>query len=369
MKSLISKICIAGVSGAFALMSLNSCGDSNRWEAKGTVTGGEGREMLLQASTNGRWYTLDTVKIDKNGKFSVTQSPAGYPDIYRLSLDGKNLYFPVDSIETVVITADIEGFDTEYTLSGTPSAESLMQANAELNAAVRAAGVDGALSNPELKKKLNDIVLANPSDIVAYYIISRNVQGRPLYDPTDRTDVRVIGAVANAFNDYRSRDPRTSYLKSLFLSNRGRRTVAPTDTIHAEEVPFMDIKLYDENGTLRSLSDVTSGGKVVLLNFTVYNAENSPAFNRRLNELYQRYRDRGLEIYQVSIDNDEFQWKQSARNLPWITVYNSPVDGRQNLLNFNVTAIPTSFIIDRNGDIAARIDDESQLAAKIGAYM
>ena len=363
-----SKIWISGISGILAMTSLGSCSHSAQWEAKGTVAGGEGREMLLQASTNGRWYTIDTVEIDKNGKFSVTQSPAGYPDIYRLSLDGKNLYFPVDSIETVVITADVDGFDTGYTLSGTPSAENLMKANAELNAVIRAQGVEKALKDTELKKKLNDIILSNPSDIVSYYIISRNVQGSPLYDPTDRDDVKLIGAVANAFNDYRTRDPRTSYLKSLFLSNRVRN-VAPTDTIHAEEVSYFDIKLYDENGNIRSLKELTEKGKVVLLNFTVYNAENSPAFNRQLNELYQRYHDAGLEIYQVSIDSDEFRWKQSARNLPWITVYNSPVDGRQNLLNFNVTAIPTSFVIDRNGDLVERIDDESQLASKVRAHI
>ena len=78
-----SKIWISGISGILAMASLGSCSHSAQWEAKGTVAGGEGREMLLQASTNGRWYTIDTVEIDKNGKFSVTQSPAGYPDIYR----------------------------------------------------------------------------------------------------------------------------------------------------------------------------------------------------------------------------------------------------------------------------------------------
>ena len=38
---------------------------------KGTLEGGAGKEILVQASDNGRWYTLDTITTGKNGKFGI----------------------------------------------------------------------------------------------------------------------------------------------------------------------------------------------------------------------------------------------------------------------------------------------------------
>ena len=98
-------------------------------------------------------------------------------------------------------------------------------------------------------------------------------------------------------------------------------------TIEAPEVSLFEIELYDNTGKLRKLSEVAADNKVVLLSFTVYGAEPSPAYNVELNKVYDRYSKNGLEIYQVGLDEDEYRWKQSARNLPWITVYNSASDG------------------------------------------
>ena len=80
-------------------------------------------------------------------------------------------------------------------------------------------------------------------------------------------------------------------------------------------------------------------------------------------------KDRGFEIYQVSVDPDEFKWRQSAKNLPWITVYNSSVDGTDNLIRYNVTNLPTAFIINRNGEIAERVNDITKLESTLNKYM
>ncbi len=120
----------------------------------------------------------------------------------------------------------------------------------------------------------------------------------------------------------------------------------------------------------RSLHEITEKGRPVILNFTAYTAEWSPAFNIVLNKVYEKYRSQGVEIYQVSLDTDEYAWKQTAANLPWICVLNNlSTDGNINLINYNVTAIPTTYVINRQGVIAERVSDISELDRAVASVM
>lgn len=358
---------IRHIATALSVVALCSC-SSNQWKVTGNISEADGKTIVLEAADNGYWYPLDSVKLDNSGNFSISQPAAGYPDIYRLRLDKQSLYFPIDSIETITIKASASSFDNGYELSGSTSAQMLMDVERKINQLVNSKGVDAAINDSILKRELGGMILGDPAGIVTYYIISKNIAGKPLYNPNDKHDVRIIGAVANAFDQYRPNDPRTRYLKQLFLSNRPR-PVAPTDTVYAEETPIFEINLMDEKGKAHSLTELSQQGKVILLNFTVYDVEASVAYNIELARIYEKLKDKGFEIYQVSVDPDEFKWRQSAKNLPWITVYNSSADGSENLIRYNVTNLPTAFIIDRKGELVERIDNVEKLESTINKYL
>ena len=103
----------------------------------------------------------------------------------------------------------------------------------------------------------------------------------------------------------------------------------------------------------------------MLLNFTTYEVQESPAFNKLLSDLYNANKGRGLEIYQVGIDTNVSTWKTAASNLPWITVYDEAGTASRNLAKYNVQAIPAIFLIDRSGEIAARVTDLAELPAQL----
>ena len=205
---------------------------------------------------------------------------------------------------------------------------------------------------------------------MAYYSINKYINGKPLFDPLDDNDLRIIGAVANAFNSFRPDDPRTDYLVNVLLDGQRRRRSmsAPTDTLYADVASIIDIKLQDYHGKDYSLSKVAAENRVVLLDFTAYTAEFSPQINKLLNDIYQSYHSRGLEIYQVSLDQDNVAWRQSAENLPWITVFDPMSVNSKNVGTYNVTSIPTTFII-KGGDIVERIEDATNLKAAVAKYM
>lgn len=354
--------------GLCMLGLLCSCSGGNKWHIDGKINGlSEGELLVLEGSNQGYWYPMDTIKVSSDGSYSYSREAQGYPDIYRLRVGDKAVYFPIDSIESITLTADAPNIDLTYKLSGSPQAENLVRVDSMLLAAAAKGGVRSVTENTQLKRELGNMLLADPAGIVTYYIINKRVGGTPIFNPANKDDLRLIGAVANAFNEKRPSDPRSGYLRRLFISNRPKspRATGGNDVPLAYEVRAFDIKLFDNTGKEHSLLDLTSKGKVVVLNFTAYSADESPAFNVALNKVYEKYHSQGLEIFQVAFDSDEYAWKQTAKNLPWITVLNGAADGDKALRDYNVGSLPAIFIFDRNGDIVERVTDLATLDSAV----
>ncbi|MBO5242657.1 MAG: AhpC/TSA family protein [Muribaculaceae bacterium] len=353
---------------AAAAIFAASCSRTPSWKVKGTVQGAENSSMVLEGAGAIGWYPLDTIMIGSDGAFEFSREAAGHPDIYRLSLNDKYIYLPIDSIESLTLSANASSFDTSYKLSGSTAAEIITNVDHKLMQSALTKGTLATTGDSLLKRELAQMMLQEPSGIVAYYIINKSIGGIPVFDPENRSDLRVIGAVANAYDRDRPNDPRTEQLKNIYLLHRASMPYyTSTDTIVASTVAFPELKLWDNKGRQHDLAQVAHNNKVVLLNFTAYTAKESPAINLEFNKIYEQYRSKGLEIYQVAIDDDEYQWKQSANNLPWITVYNPPTEP-QNLINFNVRALPTTFIIV-NGDLVDRADQVGNLPVKLSKYL
>lgn len=357
------------ISLASAGLMFFSCNSEKKWNLDGNIENASKTTLFVQASDNGRWYTLDTIMTNDNGDFNYSRIAAGYPDIYRLTLGEKSIYFPIDSTETVSVTANADNFDTDYTISGSTAADMLMAVDRRIREAASEKGYAALPGDSLLKRELGGMIIGDPAGIVSYYIINKQINGRRIFNPDNRRDNKVIGAVANAFDQYRPTDPRTRYLRALYLAHRpSMRNSEALDTVHATEIGFFDIALTDNTGATHTLSDVVDRNKVVVLNFTAYLADWSPAYNLELAKAYEKYHNSGLEIYQVGLDEDEFQWKQSAKNLPWITVYNPSTTGADLLMKYNVQALPATFIIT-NGELAKRVTDVTAISSDIAAHL
>ncbi len=353
---------------AGAALLLAGCSEK-KWTVEGSIAGAEGKDLVLEAPDNNGWYPVDTVTLDAEGRYSFSLAPAGHPEVYRLTLGGSSAYFPVDSLETVGLSAQAPDIASTATLSGSPATEQMQAVNSLIAEVVARSGSAAAGYDPALKRQLAQQVLRDPAGIVAYYTVFRRVGDVAVFDPSDRSDLRIIGAVANAYDRQRPADPRTKLLKQVYLVNHRGQNYLPTDTIEAREISLPEIALLDLKGERRSLNAEASKGKVLILNFTAYTAQESPAFNLELAKIYDQYRDRGLEIYQVALDADEFQWRESAANLPWITVYNTPSDGAAALRDYNVGALPATFIINRQGELVERVDQPNRLASAVARYL
>lgn len=342
---------------AAALFILGSCAKSG-WSVSGTIEGAESGTMLaLEAYNAGQWYVLDSVRVGRGGVFSYTAGePMPTADVLRLSLPGKGaVCFPVEGTDAVAIEAAAETFGTRHRLSGTPMAATVSAIDSLV-----ASGADVDV----IRRELTRYITADTTGIIAYYATGKALDNRPLFDPRESFGNRVYGAAAQVYAHYKPEDPRGHALRTAYLRGRQELGKGPAPAAQVLEVPeagLIDIVRYDSKGDRHSLAELAGKAKGVVLSFTNYSADGSPAYNAILNDLYELYHGRGLEVYQIAFDDDEVAWKEAARNIPWTAVWNSPSDGADVLMLYNVGVLPMSFVINANGDVVARCADPKDL--------
>ena len=355
---------------------------------EGVVSGADGQMMYLENVGVSTVELMDSVKLTAAGKFSFTKPRPAFPDFYRLRLNNQLINFSVDSTETISFVADAGTFATSYSVEGSENCKAIKNitlAQLDANQAIhrlRKESESGLLADSvysrqvlEAAEAYKDVarkyIYSAPMSAAAYFALFQQIDGLLFFDLYDKNDSKAYGAVATSFDHYYPESPRAKHLYNLALQSikviRSQRPM-DLDKVEKKEVSFLDIELPDVHGENTKLSSVATG-KVVLINFTAYMSEWSPALNMEFGDLYTRYHDKGLEIYQISLDNDVHFWKNAASNLPWTCVRDPQSVYSQTAALYNVKQLPAIFILDRKGNLVKRVDDVKKLEADIKSVL
>ncbi len=358
--------------GCAAMALACACSGQKGWKVSGTVDNAqEGEKVALQGFNGASWYLIDSLALDAKGGFSYAAAEAAaHPDIYRLSYNGKAIYFPIDSVDALELYADALHFDKGYGLAGTPMAMQMVEIDNRIADAVASHGTRYAATDSAFKRELNDIILRDSIGLIAYYLVNKTIAGEPLYSANRRQDVKMLGAVANRYAAQYPDDPRTRYLIDRFQQGRAALGMAGAGTVmEAQVVNLFELELYDVNGKKRSLTETAANAGVTLLSFTSYDTDVSVAYNVELNRLYELFRPQRIAIYQVALDQDEVQWMQAAKNLPWIAVRQDPTAVGEDIIRYNITTIPVTFVINGAGELVDRVDDPTRIEAAVRKWL
>jgi len=366
----------------------SACNNSSDFIVKGVVAGADGQLMYLENVGISNVVTLDSIKLAPGGKFKFTEKRPEYPDFYRLRLNNQLINFAVDSTETISFVADAGTFATSYSVEGSENSKAIKAitlAQLDANQAIsrlRKEYEDKMISDTTYRMKVlaaadaykevaRKYIYSAPMSTAAYFALFQQIDGLLFFDLYDRKDVKAYGAVATSYNHTYPESPRSKHLYNLTLqSMKALRAQRPVDysNVETKEISFLDIELPDVRGEVVKLSTVAPG-KVVLINFTAYQTEWSPALNMALGELYTKYHDQELEIYQVSLDSDFHFWRNGASNLPWVTVHDPQSVYSQVAGLYNVKQLPALFILDRKGNLVKRVEDVKKLEADVKAVL
>ena len=115
--------------------------------------------------------------------------------------------------------------------------------------------------------------------------------------------------------------------------------------------PRLVINLPTLKGDSLALS--TLKGKVVLLDFWASWCLPCRAANRRLVKLYDKYKSAGFQIFSVSLDEEKKPWAKAVEKdkITWLQVNDDRGTMAKTVLDWNVSVIPTTFLINKKGDV------------------
>jgi peroxiredoxin len=130
-----------------------------------------------------------------------------------------------------------------------------------------------------------------------------------------------------------------------------------------ETVP--EISLPDAKDSIINLSSLT--GKVVLIDFWASWCAPCRAANPYIQKLYKKYREKGFEVFAVSLDTKKDAWLKAVKKdkLTYTLVVDSSGWSSQVAERFFVDQLPTNFLLDKTGKIVAINIEGKELFDKV----
>ena len=354
MKHKIGNILAAGFA-IVGLAALASCA-GEKFHVMGSIA--NAKDSLLYFEHNGLngFSTVDSVKLDEKGDFSFSGDKVDNPEFYRLRIAGQIINIGIDSTETVDVKATYPQMATDYSVKGSYENQQDQDVLQEQTGNVLVSQFASVLMSDYKQDVSRNYIFKEPMRAYSYFALFQYIvignQAHLIFDPSrDVADNKVFGAVATSWDTYYPGSERTQNLHNITIKGMKDERIVKAQNkpveIEAKELGVVDLPLRDNRGVERHLTDLK--GKVVLLNFHVFAAKGSTEYIMQLRELYNKYHDRGFEIYMVSLDDNAHFWKEQVANLPWINVYDDT--GISQAYTAPAQTVPIIYLIDRGNNI------------------
>jgi peroxiredoxin len=359
-----------------AMAALVSCGSNARID--GTLTDAASSEVIVKLLESNRYQVLDTVKTDASGHFSYKIDVAeGQPEfVYLFYKDKKIASLLIEAGDKVGVVSDtlghvtFEGSEESVKLAEVERAYAEALVEFEDIALLMGAATDQA-DFDRLAKNMSNAYVAYYRDRVKYIMEnSKSLTVIPVFYQSigenlplfsQNTDAILFMSVADSLATVY---PESKYVKALRKDAEIRYGYLELQEriINAEEVGYPEIELPDLEGKMRKLSDMES--RVVIICFWSASQAQQNMFNIDFfKPLYEQYHSKGLDIYQVSLDVDKTLWATTVKgqNLPWTNVCDSRGAQSPYVTLYNLTAIPSAFIIADGELVDGQVVDDAAL--------
>jgi alkyl hydroperoxide reductase subunit AhpC len=372
-----------------AAMMIASC-DNNKFTVEGQINNAKDSVLYFENVGLEGIQVLDSVKLNDNGDFSFSEAANLAPEFYRLRISNQIINVSIDSTETVQIKAEYPDMASNYTVSGSENCEKIkeltlkqmtlqsqvisLQQNTTLGVNTANDSIQSLINAYKEDVKIN-YIYKEPMKAYSYFALFQALGNYLIFNPrTNKDDIKAFAAVATSWDTYYPHAERGQNLHNIAIEGmKNQRIVAAqnadiqVEASKVQEAGVLDIALIDNKGQERHLTDLK--GQVVLLDFHIFALEDSPTRIIMLRELYNKYHAQGLEIYQVSLDNDEHFWKQQTAALPWINVRDADGINSQRLMMYNIQAVPDFFVINRGNNLVKRAAQIKDLEAEIKSLL
>lgn len=350
-----------------------ACGKKTNFTISGQLDGGAGKTVYFERLLLSNKQPSDSVKLDKEGKFEF-KGNTSTPNFYMLKLS-KNSYVTmlIDSAENVNVTGSYKNFTRDYKVSGSIGSSVLRELDNRFYTAkthidslqkLNDRYINAPLYNFQIgqwKSISNDIksdhsiyvtalVKKNPFSLASVYALYQK-WGENSYVVNDLQTMKT--AASALFSVYPKNEQVIALYNNTLQLVNNEKSKQLSAALKQNAVNSPNIILPDADGRERSLWSLH--GKYVLLHFWSAKDRASLIVNPVLSELYNKFKNKGFEIFMVSVDDDRIAWREAIANDNLNCINVGDMKGSyQAVTNYNVQELPFNYLLDKEGNIIAR---------------
>ena len=350
---------------------------SNTVGISGTLTNPiAGGYIYLDEFLPNQLKRIDSAVISSDGKFNFKKEVTT-PSFYLLKFDNNNfLLMLLEPGDNIMMNSYFDSLNYPFSLTGSKSTELIVEYNRELRNSIKKLSslndiyVDN-IHNPRLpiimdslvdlsqvyKSEINsytkNYIDQNLTSLVSLVALYQQVApGVSVLEPAQDLNyfIKVDSSLSKNY-------PNNEHVKTLHeqiveMARIIESRMLDNEALSGMEVP--DIELPTPHGDKVRLS--STRGSIVLLDFWAAWCTPCRIENPNLVKAYDKYYEKGFQIYQVSLDRTKEAWMQAIKDDRldrWIHVsdlkyWNSSVVGQ-----YNIQSIPLNYLLDKNGRVIA----------------
>ncbi len=356
------------------LISSWQCTRDKNFTVSGQLLGIKNDTIRLEEMGDKGIVALSTIIPDENGFFTFTDT-AENPRFLLLKINGSYISLLVLNGQEIKISADIADINGSFSVEGSHESELIWELNKEMQAATikldslsriyesQQANGGGPDAETWIQRKFQEL-LNQQKDFITRFIndhydspaclmaLSHQVGRQAILNPA--TDFAYFAKVDSALSIKYPESTMVATLHNWVLGQQQQRSInaSQQNTVGiGAEAP--DIKIPNPDGKIIALSSLR--GKYVLLDFWAAWCSPCRRENPNLVRAYNKYNQKGLEIYQVSLDKTREDWIRAIETdrLNWTHVSDLKYWGSPVAKLYFVRSIPANFLIDPDGKIIA----------------
>jgi peroxiredoxin len=360
------------------LLGVVAC-SSNKIEIRGFVSGGEDKLLTLERLDVNRTSLVDSVRVKADDSFSFKASLEDSELFVIKNQEGKIINLLLAPGDKVQIRTSHDSFGSAYQVEGSEESEGIRilvehldQTRMKLDSLNNVAASITEQDSPQLeliRTAYAQTIIKQKRFTIKYLVEHTKSLSSvyALYQKYDEdnlilgreSDLQYFKTLADSLEVTFPNSSLTLSLRADIEQKEARYNSALQlnkllEMAEDKETGMMDLSIPDREGNEVSLSALK--GKVILVFFWASANETSIQALLQLQSTYEKYRNRGFEIYAISLDNNKINWMNAMdfNEFAWINVSELSFPDSKASLFYNITSIPATFLINREGDIVAK---------------